>query len=335
MIKVSVVVPVYNVEKFLRECIDSLLNQTVPAHEIILVDDGSKDSSGQICDEYAEKYDLVKVIHKQNAGLGMARNTGLEHVTGDFVMFVDSDDYCSNDVVEQMAAVQAKTGCDTCKSGFHRVDLEGNWLSTTRLNEEIVLDDAVRETFLPRIIGSAPEKKDSVPPSAWSVLYSMKVIRDNDLWFVSEREWISEDTIFNIHYYNYARSVAVTDYVGYNYRTNPRSLTTTYRPDRFEKCLALYFKEIEILKEMDLYEICKYRLIRQFYVFLQLCFDNLKTSKLPGKEVRQELERMCGNEHLQTMIKQYPVHKMGIKQQVFVYLVKYRLIGILYMLYKN
>ena len=333
--KISFVVPVYNVEKYLRQCVDSLLAQTVSAHEIILVDDGSKDSSGQICDEYAEKYDLIKVIHKENAGLGMARNTGLEHVTGDYVIFIDSDDFCSLDFVEQMIDVYQKTGCDTCKTSFNRVDMNGNYLSSHSIEEGSFTGNAVRTEFLPRIIGSAPEKRDSVPASACCTLYSMDVIRRNNLRFVSEREWISEDTIFNLYYYDKAQNVVMSKYIGYHYRTNPHSLTTTYAANRFDRCLALYFKEIEILRELVLYDICKYRLIRQFFVFLQLCFDNLKTSKLPGKEVRQELERMCANEHLQNMINQYPVYKMGIKQQVFVYLVKYRLIGILYMLYKN
>lgn len=93
MKKISVVVPIYNVEKYLRQCIDSILAQTVSDYEIILVDDGSPDSSGMICDEYAEKHDNIKAFHKVNGGLSDARNFGLSKAQGEYVLFIDSDDY--------------------------------------------------------------------------------------------------------------------------------------------------------------------------------------------------------------------------------------------------
>lgn len=91
-IKVSIIVPIYNVEKYLCRCMDSLLNQTLKDIEIIMVDDGSPDNCPQMCDEYAKKDSRVKVIHKKNAGLGEARNSGLKIISGKFVAFVDSDD---------------------------------------------------------------------------------------------------------------------------------------------------------------------------------------------------------------------------------------------------
>ena len=99
---VSVIVPIYNVELYLERCIKSIINQTYRNLEIILVDDGSPDRCPQICDEWCAKDERVKVIHKDNAGLGMARNTGIEHATGEYVYFVDSDDYIDNDTIEQV-----------------------------------------------------------------------------------------------------------------------------------------------------------------------------------------------------------------------------------------
>ncbi|WP_052417896.1 glycosyltransferase family 2 protein [Jejuia pallidilutea] len=100
--KVSVVVPVYNVEKYLHRCVDSLLKQSYKNLEIILINDGSLDSSGEICDELAKKDHRIKVVHQKNGGLSAARNTGLNHVTGDYISFIDSDDWIEQSMYEEM-----------------------------------------------------------------------------------------------------------------------------------------------------------------------------------------------------------------------------------------
>ena len=98
---VTVIVPVYNVEQYLERCVESIRNQSYKNLEIILVDDASPDESPKICDEYAEKDGRIKVIHKQNGGLGFARNSALEIASGDYVTFIDSDDYISEDHIEK------------------------------------------------------------------------------------------------------------------------------------------------------------------------------------------------------------------------------------------
>ena len=102
MPKVTVVVPVFNVEKYLHQCIESLLNQTYRNLEIILVDDGSTDNSGTICDKYRQKDQRIKVIHKCNQGLGFARNSGMKETTSDYITFMDSDDYADEDMIEEL-----------------------------------------------------------------------------------------------------------------------------------------------------------------------------------------------------------------------------------------
>lgn len=102
MKKVSIIIPVYNVEQYLEECIDSMINQTYSNLEILLIDDGSKDNSGKICDMYSKKDDRIKVIHQVNGGLGNARNTGLDNATGDYIMFADSDDFFTPNACEVM-----------------------------------------------------------------------------------------------------------------------------------------------------------------------------------------------------------------------------------------
>lgn len=109
---VSVIIPVYNVEEYLRECIDSVLNQTYKNLEIIIVDDGSTDSSGEICDEYIEKDECVTVIHQKNGGLSAARNTGLTEANGDYIYFLDSDDYIAENALDILLNIAEKNSSD-------------------------------------------------------------------------------------------------------------------------------------------------------------------------------------------------------------------------------
>ena len=118
--KVSIIVPVYNVEKYLDRCMESLLNQTLKDIEIILVDDGSPDNCPQMCDDYAKKDSRVKVVHKANAGLGYARNSGLDVATGEYVAFVDSDDYVELDMYEQMYEASLNYQVQMVLCGFNR-----------------------------------------------------------------------------------------------------------------------------------------------------------------------------------------------------------------------
>ena len=120
--RVSVIVPVYNMEKLIGRCIDSILGQTYANLQLILVDDGSRDQSPAICDGYAAKDPRVQSLHKENSGVADATNVGLDHVTGDFVVFVDSDDYIEPDMIERLVAAQGETDADIVQTGMSRVN---------------------------------------------------------------------------------------------------------------------------------------------------------------------------------------------------------------------
>lgn len=124
MKRISTIIPVYNVERYIEECVNSVLNQTVRPCEIILVDDGSTDNSPFVCDELAEQYDIVKVIHQQNGGLANARNTGLDNATGDYISFIDSDDVIHFQTYEILLRLAEKTNSDIamCKYSFFAED---------------------------------------------------------------------------------------------------------------------------------------------------------------------------------------------------------------------
>ena len=137
MKKVSVIVPVYNVEKYLCRCIDSIINQKNVEMELILVDDGSTDKSGEICDNYANIYTKIKVIHKENGGLSDARNVGIENSIGEYIFFLDSDDYIDCKVLEilYLNIKKYNAGISTCE--YKIVSEKSNYLNEVKFLEEI------------------------------------------------------------------------------------------------------------------------------------------------------------------------------------------------------
>lgn len=168
---ISVIVPIYKVEPYLRQCLDSILAQTYKNIEVIMVDDGSPDNCGAICDEYAEKYSNFIAVHKENAGLGMARNTGMEYMTGEYVMFMDSDDYLDSDLIEILYNAIEKNGVDVSKSCGRNVYGDGRITYNMHYQDEVFPGNQAAKLFLPRFMGSAPDKKDVLACSACACLY--------------------------------------------------------------------------------------------------------------------------------------------------------------------
>lgn len=333
---ISVVVPVYNVEKYLRQCIDSILSQTYKNIELILVDDGSPDNCGAICDEYQKKYNNIKVIHKENAGLGMARNSGLEIATGDFVYFLDSDDYIANDEIEKLYKFAVFNGIDAVIPGYTSVNDKGDILCVRKVTTEIFNGRKAREEMLPRIIGSAPDRKDSLEMGAAGSLYSMDVIRDNNIRFVSEREMKNEDMVFNVDYLKNANGGAAFDSIGQYYRNNPNSLSHEYKPDRFERDKIFYVKMKEKLESEGFDRCVIERLQRHFFIHILIAFKQINDSRgcMRFNEKYCAAKEICNDKLVRNIISEYPYYKMGWKQIAFVIMIKYRLVMPLLILVK-
>lgn len=133
----SVIVPVYNVERFLEKCLDSILAQSYTNYEVLLIDDGSTDGSGEICDRYVAQHPLWQVVHKKNQGVSAARNTALDLANGRYIVFVDGDDYIEKDYLANVYVRMAEMGYDICSFTSRRVDEEGNYLFEQRFNDMI------------------------------------------------------------------------------------------------------------------------------------------------------------------------------------------------------
>lgn len=206
--KVSVIIPVYNVEGFLEECVHSVLSQTYKNYEVILVDDGSADSSGEICDSYA-KYENVKVIHKENGGLSSARNAGMAIADGDLLFFVDSDDYISKDSLEIMTNIYIDTNADVVVAHFSHKEED---LARRKESAPVVIDGQKALKWL---------LQERISPSASAKLYKAEMF--HDIRFPEGMIYEDYATIPKI--VGEAETVAITDTCVYFYRENPQSIT--------------------------------------------------------------------------------------------------------------
>ena len=320
---ISVIVPIYNVEKYVCRCVDSIINQTYDQLEIILVDDGSLDKSGSICDEYKCKDSRIKVIHKKNAGLGYARNSGLDIATGKYVTFIDGDDYIGKNHIEYMKALIDQTDTDTCIAGHTKV-YSNKAIQHKNVCAGEVFKENVKEKILPRMCGANSKGGDYIEMSVCMVLLSNEIIQRNHLRFVSEREYVSEDLVFDFEYYPLSKGVCVSDIVDYFYCDNEGSLTTKYRGDRFESQIKLYKLLLEKSKQLNIDNLCKKRLqntviaIARYSVKLEYKFENI----IGEKRAENNVKVICENHTLQDIYNAYDDSKIKKTSQIVNWMVK-------------
>ena len=223
---VSIVVPMYNVEAYLPKCVDSLLNQTLREIEIVLVDDGSPDRCGEMAEEYAARDSRVRVVHRANGGLGPARNSGMDVATGQYVGFVDSDDWAEPDMFESLYAAAVMTNAQIVFTGVKSV-CNGEIVERREhpfAGQVLEGPDAIF-TLRRSFYGAAPAKvkDDPVPISVWIGLYEADWVKENDLRFINIR---SEDVFFNTIACRCATKVAAISGVPYCYRNDGQSSIT-------------------------------------------------------------------------------------------------------------
>ena len=262
MPKISIIVPIYNVEKYLDRCMQSLLNQTLTDIEIIMVDDGSPDRCPQMCDEYAKKDSRIKVIHKSNAGLGYARNSGLEIATGEYVAFVDSDDYVDTQMYESLYVSAKKENTDAAFCGFYTEIRKGKWVESNEVSENKVWENGDVRSFMLDMIASAPYEKQErkYQMSVWHSIYSLAIIRTGNIRFYSEREIVSEDIPFQIDFLQRAKTVIYLQKSYYRYCLNGTSLTKKFKIDKYNGFKNL--RRLLLAKQND--DVSKARIDRLF-----------------------------------------------------------------------
>ena len=218
---ISVIIPVYNVEKYISECLDSVINQTYKKLQIILVDDGSTDSSGKICDVYAEKDNRITVVHQKNAGAGAAKNTGLELIDGDYFSIIDSDDYIELDMYEKMVNSLEKYNADIVQCLFRNVFV----------NDSFDRKFKIKSNY-PKVLTSKRFLKEYLYDWKYAI-FANKVFKSSllkDIRFPVGRK--IDDEFFTYKLVCSAKKVVNIDNILYNYRMRKTSVMNENDTDR-------------------------------------------------------------------------------------------------------
>lgn len=334
--KVSIIVPVYNTEKYLERCINSITAQTLSEIEIIIVDDGSKEECALLCDELAKKDQRIKVVHKINGGLGFARNSGIGASIGEYVGFVDSDDYIEPSMYEKLYNSAIQNSADIAISGIcfvggNTFGKEGEYTKKNYFEKDTVFQNDEMKKLLLGVIGALPSEPDDsrYGVSVCKNIFRRSLICENDISFLSERQILSEDTLFMVDYIKKASvAVGVPD-AYYCYCRNDDSLSKSYKKDRFEKSIIFLTeleKHISDFVSKDEYQIYLDRLIQGFGRIL--CSQEIlhaRDQKIKYSVLRARLKEICTTDLIKNVLKKYPWYSLPKKQAAFAFVMKYKL----------
>ncbi len=309
---ISVIVPIHNVAPYLHKCVDSVLKQSYTDLDILLIDDGSEDESGKICDEYASGDRRIRVLHKRRGGLSDARNAGLRAACGKYIYFLDGDDYIGEGLLRKAHEELTRENADVCCWGYTRISENGNILSKQSYETgEFAIEtsrkkfDFLTERYLTERCGS----------SAWSRLYKAAVIKENNLLFEDDLTVQGEDTLFNMRYLLYIKKVCVIDETAYYYRMRNNSLskglkqTELRRYHRSMLYLWSYFDEAGMREFQEAFYIIygifmldgwRYLLMRRGICEMQKQMGTLKEREFADTQLekilynRKKIIKYCG-----------------------------------------
>lgn len=315
-IRFSILVPVYNAERFLSECIESALNQTYKNFEIILVDDGSTDASGAICDQYAASYGQVSVYHTENGGQIHAREFAVRQAKGDFFVFLDADDRLRSNALETIAAAINKYECDCAIFGFVRLINETIVPVSEDETEEALTNK--RDIYRKCIDGqyNAIWRK-AVKATVWK-----QDISDTEVLQIR----LGEDLIQSLKVFKSSDRIAFIKDAIYEYRDNPNGITYTVTYDAYRKSMCVnemvyqFLKQEQVFTEQDFDEFRQICMGKHVDELLRVCY--LKAKTIDKLHLIQELRN---TDYFRNFVNQGQVNQLPYKRRILFLLSRWRL----------
>lgn len=315
----SIIIPVYNVEKYLERCINSIINQTEKNIEIILVDDGSLDKSGDICDSFAKNDSRIVVIHKKNGGLSDARNKGLEISNGKYILFVDSDDWCEENFVEEVCNIAELNSLDLVVCGYKINYSNNNYIINKNFNFE-------RKFCGKKEISEAITNLDTkgMFNVVWNKLYNREIIENYKIKF-DINGVPGEDLLFNCKYFKYINNIYLLNKSYYNYmRQDEETLVCKYREDLYDK-IKIFNKEKKFLYNFyNMVSNSEKNILLELYIeYIFSCIPNLyrKDCYLTRNEKKQYINVIFNDLNIKNNINLYKPKSLNLKIFKFLYII--------------
>ena len=338
MPEISVIVPVYKAEAFLKKCADSVLGQTFSDLELLLVEDGSPDGSGKLCDQIAARDPRVRVFHKENGGVSSARNLGMAEARGTYIAFSDADDWLPPDALERMHTALTQAGADSAGGAHYLAETDGSTqIEPGALPAGVYGPEKIRTGIVDRLLGERMGKPGEVLNGfIWRFLFSRDIIRDQAITF--EGAYL-EDELFLMEYFCYAQKLAMIEEPVYYYLQNPVSVTRRYLPDYMET--------------FDRFRIAKEELAERFFLGDNMplwrentCWSGLliavanefaASNSASLSEKRKRVKEICARPEMAKAIRAIRPKDLGRNKQVVADLIckgRFFLLSLLYW-YKN
>lgn len=296
--KVSVIIPIYNGEKYIDDCMRCMKSQTYEKIEIILVDDGSKDRSGAICDEYAKSDDRIKVCHQENGGLSSARNLGIRNATGKYVWFFDVDDAVEPTVIEDNVKLAEENQADVVMFGFWYFDVDKQELIPNELGSAFV--GTAEEYFHNFLVHTVEHEVFNAP---WNKMIRKELLEKNNLWF-DTRYPIYEDIIFAASLLRIAQKIVVNDKLYYKYFVRSSgSLITRFYDTFFESVTQFHDNAMEYCKryENNDKQIRRFNLLYVTHVFTHLKQISCRQQLSKGEKYKL-IDKILESDKLQSAV---------------------------------
>ena len=340
MPKVSIIVPVYNVEKYLPQCLESLVNQTYRNIEIICVNDGATDNSLSILREYEKKDHRIVIVEQANKGLSGARNTGINYIHGKYLMFVDSDDWIDLETCECAVDIAEKENTDLIFWSYVREFENSSKKKNIFQEEEIIFqEDEVKELLHRRMCGLLGEElkypeNAHVIETAWGKLYLADIIIKNNILFTDTKEIGTEDALFNLYVLEYVKkAVFINKYYNHYRKSNMSSLTTGYRSElrgRWNNLIDKMFEYIDIKDMPESYKKALYNRIALNVLELGL---NVVRSDLSLEQKLQEIKDILSQKRCEYSLKKLELQYFPIHWKVFYYFARIKFtVGVWFLL---
>ena len=333
-LKLSIIIPVYNGEKHLEECVKSLMDQTLNECEFIFVNDGSQDKSVELIQKHQKEDSRIILINQKNSGVSVARNTGIETAKGKYIGFVDSDDFVAIDMFEVLYNKAENNKADVVVANYY-LGRDGKYVKKRTIFEYDYLYDnlLINKKLIPSLIAN----EDIVLPAVWNKIYKREFLQENNFLFLKKFS-LEEDILFNIQVINHAKSLFFVDYCGYFYRETVGSASRKITESSFfERIIENYHLDIKNFVNITIpyQEIKKFQAIKLVNISLYYLFKSAIDKQITNKERNILYKRIILNDDVIISSQKYKhelLKNKGLLEIIMMFIIRNKLITTSYIL---